>query len=177
MTFFLFRFYFFFISIKIVFCFLSLFQFCSEIDFYFWARMKNHQKKVVTFTYKKYFISLFTISNVYHKPSHLIRNLSLCFICFFYSFNIFPNNMFILYSKSIKIKAVFTKTERNNEWNINFLQDGSLGIQYCYLSVFNSSKLLVRKVWNCGGIWWIYRVLHLYNTVFHQKLLYKRIKN
>ena len=24
-------------------------------------------------------------------------------------------------SKNIKIKAVFTKTEMNNEWNINFL--------------------------------------------------------
>ena len=34
-------------------------------------------------------------------------------------------------SKSIKMEAVLTKTEINNEWNINFLQNNSFSIPTC----------------------------------------------
>ena len=42
-----------------------------------------------------------------------------------------------VYSKSIKTKAVFVKTEINNEWNINFLRNTSLDIQHTYSREFS----------------------------------------
>ena len=40
-------------------------------------------------------------------------------------------------SKSIEIETVFTKTEMNNEWNVNFLQNSYLGIQHAYFIKFS----------------------------------------
>ena len=37
-----------------------------------------------------------------------------------------------MWSKIIKIGSVFTKSEMNNEWNINFLQNNLLSIQQSY---------------------------------------------
>ena len=39
-------------------------------------------------------------------------------------------------SKSIKTEAIFTKIEMNNEWNVNFLQNTYVGMQYTYSSGF-----------------------------------------
>ena len=44
------------------------------------------------------------------------------------------------YSKSIKTEAVFTKTDRYNEWNLNFLQIISLGNQHTYSSEFSTAR-------------------------------------
>ena len=43
----------------------------------------------------------------------------------------------VVYLKCIKTKDVFTKTEINNEWNINFLHNSPLGIQHSYSSEFS----------------------------------------
>ena len=40
-----------------------------------------------------------------------------------------------MYSKSIKTEAIFTKTEMNNEWKINFLQNSPLGMQHIFPAV------------------------------------------
>ena len=40
-------------------------------------------------------------------------------------------------SKSVETEAVLSKTQMNNEWNINFLQNRSFGIQYTYSSEFS----------------------------------------
>ena len=39
-------------------------------------------------------------------------------------------------SKSIETKAVFTKTEVNNKWNVDFIQNDDLVIQHTYSSTF-----------------------------------------
>ena len=49
--------------------------------------------------------------------------------------------------KTIEIEDVFTKTEMNNEWNVNFLQNSPLGIQHiCYIQHpfmgYSRSKIL-----------------------------------
>ena len=36
--------------------------------------------------------------------------------------------MYKVCSKNIKSEAVFTKTEMNNDWNVNFIQESHLGI-------------------------------------------------
>ena len=51
---------------------------------------------------------------------------------------------YAVYSESIETEAVFIKSEMNNEWNINFLQNSSPGTQHTYSSEFsigwNTSK-------------------------------------
>ena len=46
-------------------------------------------------------------------------------------------------SKSIKTKAVFTKAEMNNEWNINFLQN-SLFVQRVF-HLLKSTEIVLLK--------------------------------
>ena len=41
---------------------------------------------------------------------------------------------YVLFSNCIETDAVFSKTEMNNEWKVNFLQNTELGIQYTYSS-------------------------------------------
>ena len=66
-------------------------------------------------------------------------------------FNIFPNFLFVLQAmlkKSIEIGAVFTKTERNNEWNNFFF------LIVCWmLKEMDSSEFLIG--------WRVKRKMHL----------------
>ena len=41
---------------------------------------------------------------------------------------IFDIDIYKVYSESLKTKAVFIKTEMNNEWNINFPPNSSVGL-------------------------------------------------
>ena len=50
-------------------------------------------------------------------------------------------------SKSIETDAVFTETEIDKEWNINFLSDSPLGIRQTYSSkVFNGQSTFWKLV-------------------------------
>ena len=42
--------------------------------------------------------------------------------------------------KSIETEAVFTKTEMNNEWNINFRQNTDIGRHLTYFTVFSINR-------------------------------------
>ena len=49
----------------------------------------------------------------------------------------FYNWTYKVYSKSIKTESEFTKLERNNAWNINFVQNSPFSIQNTYSIKFS----------------------------------------
>ena len=60
-------------------------------------------------------------------------------------------------SKCIKTETALTKTEMNNKWTINFLQNSPLDIQQIYSSELfisrNTSEIpLFDMVWNHVGV-------------------------
>ena len=52
-------------------------------------------------------------------------------------------------SKSISTEAVFTKTEKNNEWNMNFLLSKPLVILASFQQVEAAIKIFFDSVWSC----------------------------
>ena len=105
--------------------------------------------------------------------------------------------------KSIKSEAVFTETELNNEWNINFLQYSPLPfnkhfqvsftlfraslkhldwyiINLCFCTYLKCSTPL--NLFSLGNkkscteleVWWVWRMLHSHNSMLHEKLQLKK---
>ena len=85
-------------------------------------------------------LSLFICISIYFFP---FIYLSL-FISFYQSIHL-SNYVYVYLSSyklcftSIQTEAVFTNTEMNNEWNINFFQNSPLGIQQNYSSNFSTT--------------------------------------
>ena len=113
----------------------------EKIDFDDLEKKKKRLKEDFYLLISLLLFFLFFFSFLYFHFFFLLVFCCIYFLSFFLSLHIFFFILYIfLHSKNFKIKAEFTMTEVNNEWNINFLQNSSLGNNYTHFSKFSISQ-------------------------------------